>query len=128
MTELKQYRPIQKSSWFFRLDTIDSYDGWFLIEKCDKDKIDFFGLTSYPYMLGFPGPPKYQKPSEMPPDHSTRITNYTREKPIVFSEIGWASSAVLRGRVRGGAGRVSAMVLGAYKEYANRNCELDLFA
>jgi hypothetical protein len=47
-------------------------------------------------MLGYPGPALYEKPSDMPPDYYTRIMNYTGDKPIVFSEIGWTSSALLR--------------------------------
>jgi hypothetical protein len=81
----------------FRLDTIDSYNGWFLIEKFDKDKIDLFGFTSYPYMLGYPGAAWYENPSDMPSYYYTRIMNYTGDKPIVFSEIGWTSSERLRG-------------------------------
>jgi hypothetical protein len=80
-----------------RLDTIDSYDGWFLIEKFDSDKIDLFGFTSYPYMLGYPGAALYETPESMPSDYYARIMNYTRDKPIVFSEIGWTSSELLRG-------------------------------
>jgi hypothetical protein len=81
----------------FRLDTIDSYNGWFLIEKFNKDKIDLFGFTSYPYMLGYPETAWYENPSDMPPNYYTRIMNYTGEKPLVFSEIGWTSSELLRG-------------------------------
>lgn len=81
----------------FRLDTIDSYNGWFLIEKFNKNKIDLFGFTSYPYMLGYPGPAGYEKPSEIPENYYTRIMNCTGEKPIAFSEIGWTSSELLRG-------------------------------
>ncbi|MGB9741225.1 MAG: hypothetical protein ACPLW5_05655, partial [Candidatus Bathyarchaeales archaeon] len=81
----------------FRLDTIDSYNGWFLIGKFNENKTDLFGFTSYPYMLGYPGPAWYEKPSDMPPDYYTRITNYTKGKPIAFSEIGWTSSERLRG-------------------------------
>jgi len=81
----------------FRLDTIDSYNGWPLIKKFDMDKIDLFGFTSYPYMLGYPGAAWYEKPGDMPPNYYTRIMNYTEDKPIVFSEIGWTSSALLRG-------------------------------
>ena len=81
----------------FRLDTIDSYDGWFLIQKFDKEKIDLFGFTSYPYMLGYSGAAWYEKPSDMPLDYYTRIMNYTGDKPLVFSEIGWTSSELLRG-------------------------------
>jgi hypothetical protein len=94
---IKTVSPETKLFIVFRLDTIDSYDGWFLIEKFDKDKIDLFGFTSYPYMLGYPGPARYEKPSDMPSDYYTRIMNYTRDKPIVFSEIGWTSSELLRG-------------------------------
>jgi len=81
----------------FRLDTIDAYDGWFLIDKFDKDKIDLFGFTSYPYMLGYPGAPLYETPSDMSSDYYTRIMNYTGDKPIAFSELGWTSSEYLRG-------------------------------
>jgi hypothetical protein len=81
----------------FRLDTIDTYNGWFLIDKIDKNKIDLFGFTSYPYMLGYPGAATYEKPADMPADYYTRIMNYTGNKPIVFSEIGWPSSQLIRG-------------------------------
>jgi len=94
---VKTVSPETKVFIVFRLDTIDSYDGWFLIEKFDKDKIDLFGFTSYPYMLGYPGQALYEKPSDMPTDYYTRVMNYTGEKPIVFSEIGWTSSELLRG-------------------------------
>jgi hypothetical protein len=95
--EIKAVSPETKVFVVFRLDTIDSYNGWFLIEKFDKAKIDLFGFTSYPYMLGYPGPARYEKPSDMPSDYYTRIMNYTGDKPIVFSEIGWTSSKLLRG-------------------------------
>jgi len=95
--EIKAVSPETKVFVVFRLDTIDSYNGWFLIEKFDKDKIDLFGFTSYPYMLGYPGPAWYEKPADMPSDYYTRIMNYTGDKPIAFSEIGWTSSALLRG-------------------------------
>jgi hypothetical protein len=95
--EIKAMSPDTKVFVVFRLDTIDSYNGWFLIEKFNKDKIDLFGFTSYPYMLGYPGAAWYERPSDMPPDYYTRITNYTGDKPIVFSEIGWTSSVLLRG-------------------------------
>jgi hypothetical protein len=94
---IKAVSPYTRVFVVFRLDTIDSYNGWFLIEKFDKNKIDLFGFTSYPYMLGYPGPAWYEKPSDMPSDYYTRIMNYTRDKPIVFSEIGWTSSELLRG-------------------------------
>ena len=94
---IKAVSPDTKVFVVFRLDTIDSYNGWFLIEKFDKDKIDLFGFTSYPYMLGYPGAAWYERPSDMPSDYYTRITNYTGDKPIVFSEIGWTSSELLRG-------------------------------
>lgn len=95
--EIKAVSPDTKVFVVFRLDTIDSYDGWFLIEKFDKDKIDLFGFTSYPYMLGYPGIAWYEKPGDMPPNYYTRIMNFTGDKPIAFSEIGWTSSALLRG-------------------------------
>ncbi|MBX5329350.1 MAG: glycosyl hydrolase 53 family protein [Candidatus Bathyarchaeota archaeon] len=94
---IKAVSPETKVFMVFRLDTIDSYNGWFLIEKFDKNKIDLFGFTSYPYMLGYPGTAWYEQPSDMPPDYYTRIMNYTGDKPIVFSEIGWTSSELLRG-------------------------------
>ncbi|MGQ9530461.1 MAG: glycosyl hydrolase 53 family protein [Candidatus Bathycorpusculaceae bacterium] len=94
---VKAVSPETKVFIVFRLDTIDFYNGWFLIEKFDKNKIDLFGFTSYPYMLGYPGPAWYEKPSDMPADYYTRIMNYTGDKPIVFSEIGWTSSELLRG-------------------------------
>jgi len=94
---VKTVSPETKVFIVFRLDTVDSYDGWFLIEKFDKNKIDLFGFTSYPYMLGYPGPALYEKPSDIPTNYYTRVMNYTGEKPIVFSEIGWTSSELLRG-------------------------------
>ncbi|MDH7477416.1 MAG: glycosyl hydrolase 53 family protein [Candidatus Bathyarchaeota archaeon] len=94
---IKAVSPETKVFVVFRLDTIDSYNGWFLIEKFNKDKIDLFGFTSYPYMLGYPETTWYENPSDMPPNYYTRIMNYTGEKPLVFSEIGWTSSALLRG-------------------------------
>jgi hypothetical protein len=94
--DVKAVSPETKVFVVFRLDTIDSYDGWFLIEKFDKDKIDLFGFTSYPYMLGYPGAAWYEKPSDMPSDYYSRIMNYTGDKPLVFSEIGWTSSELLR--------------------------------
>jgi hypothetical protein len=94
---IKAVSPETRVFIVFRLDTIDSYNGWFLIEKFNKDKIDLFGFTSYPYMLGYPGPARYEKPGDMPSDYYTRIMNYTGDKPIAFSEIGWTSSALLRG-------------------------------
>ncbi|MGQ9539139.1 MAG: hypothetical protein ACUVTE_06140 [Candidatus Bathycorpusculaceae bacterium] len=94
---IKATSPETKVFVVFRLDTIDSCNGWFLIEKFNKNKIDLFGFTSYPYMLGYPGPASYEKPSDMPENYYTRIMNYTGEKPIAFSEIGWTSSELLRG-------------------------------
>ncbi|MGQ9566121.1 MAG: glycosyl hydrolase 53 family protein [Candidatus Bathyarchaeales archaeon] len=94
---VKAVSPETKVFIVFRLDTIDAYNGWFLIEKFNKDKIDLFGFTSYPYMLGYPGPAWYDTPEDMPSNYYTRIMNYTRDKPIVFSEIGWTSSERLRG-------------------------------
>ncbi|MEM2104730.1 MAG: glycosyl hydrolase 53 family protein [Candidatus Bathyarchaeia archaeon] len=94
---IKAVSPDTRVLVVFRLDTIDSYNGWFLIEKFDKNKIDIFGFTSYPYMLGYPGPALYEKPSEMPSDYYKRIMNYTGDKQVAFSEIGWTSSALLRG-------------------------------
>jgi hypothetical protein len=94
---VKAVSPDTKVFVVFRLDTIDAYDGWFLIEKFDKNKIDLFGFTSYPYMLGYPGAALYETPADMPSDYYTRIMNYTGDKPIVFSEIGWTSSESLRG-------------------------------
>jgi len=95
--EIKAVSPETKVFIVFRLDTIDSYNGWSLIEKFDKDKIDLFGFTSYPYMLGYPETAWYEQPSDIPSDYYTRIMNYTGDKPIAFSEIGWTSSALLRG-------------------------------
>ncbi len=95
---IKAVSPHTKVFVVFRLDTIDSYNGWFLIEKFDKDKIDLFGFTSYPYMLGYPGVARYEKPEDIPSDYYTGILNYTGVKPIAFSEIGWTSSELLRGR------------------------------
>jgi hypothetical protein len=94
---IKAVSPDTKVFIVFRLDTIDAYDGWFLIDKFDKDKIDLFGFTSYPYMLGYPEAAWYEKPSDMPLDYYTRIMNYTGDKPLAFSEIGWTSSEPLRG-------------------------------
>jgi hypothetical protein len=94
---IKAVSPDTKVFVVFRLDTIDSYDGWPLIGKFDEDKIDLFGFTSYPYMLGYPGAAWYETPEDMPSDYYTRIMNYTGDKPIVFSEIGWTSSKLLRG-------------------------------
>jgi hypothetical protein len=48
-------------------------------------------------MLGYPGAALYETPESMPSDYYARIMNYTRDKPIVFSEIGWTSSELLRG-------------------------------
>ncbi|MGQ9719133.1 MAG: hypothetical protein ACUVWK_04780 [Nitrososphaerales archaeon] len=93
---IKAVSPKTKIFTVFRLSTIVSYDGWFLIEKFDKSKIDLFGFTSYPYMLGYPAPPTYEKPNDMPSDYYTRIMNYTGDVPLVFSEIGWTSSELLR--------------------------------
>jgi len=95
--EIKAVSPDTKVFTVFRLDTIDSYNGWFLIEKFNKTKIDLFGFTSYPYMLGYPGDAWYEKPEDMPSNYYKRIIDYTGEKPIVFSEIGWTSSELLRG-------------------------------
>lgn len=94
---IKAVSPYTRVFVVFRLDTIDSYNGWFLIEKFAKNKIDLFGFTSYPYMLGYPGPAWYENPNDMPSTYYTRIMNYTGDKPIAFSEIGWTSSARLRG-------------------------------
>ncbi len=94
---IKMVSPTTKVFVVFRFDTIDAYHGWFLIDKFDKSKIDLFGFTSYPYMLGYPGPPTYEIPEDMPSDYYTRIENYTGSKPLAFSEIGWTSSLLLRG-------------------------------
>jgi hypothetical protein len=94
---IKAVSPKTKIFTVFRLLTIVSYDGWFLIEKFNKSKIDLFGFTSYPYMLGYPDPPTYEKPGDIPSDYYTRIMNYTGDVPLVFSEIGWTSSELLRG-------------------------------
>jgi hypothetical protein len=94
---IKAVSPNTRIFTVFRLLTIVSYDGWFLIEKFNKSKIDLFGFTSYPYMLGYPEPPTYEKPDDMPSDYYTRIMNYTGDVPLVFSEIGWTSSELLRG-------------------------------
>jgi hypothetical protein len=94
---VKAVSPETKVFVVFRLDTIDTYDGWFLIDRFNPDKLDLFGFTSYPHMLGYPGPPTYERPSDMPSDYYTRIMNYTGPRPIVFSEIGWTSSELLRG-------------------------------
>lgn len=53
---VKDVSPNTKIFVVFRLDIIDAYNGWFLIEKFNKSKLDLFGFTSYPYMLGYPGP------------------------------------------------------------------------
>jgi hypothetical protein len=94
---IKAVSPTTRVFVVFRLDTIDTYDGWFLIDKLDKNKTDLFGFTSYPYMLGYPGLPTYETPGDMPSDYYTRIMNHTGDKPLAFSEIGWTSSALLRG-------------------------------
>lgn len=94
--EIKAVSPETRVFIVFRLDTIDSYNGWFLIEKFDKDKIDLFGFTSYPYMLGYPETALYEEPNDIPPNYYTKIMNYTEDKPIAFSEIGWTSSELLR--------------------------------
>jgi len=94
---IKAVSPTTKVFVVFRLDTIDSYNGWLLIEKFNKDKLDLFGFTTYPYMLGYPGTAHYEKPTDMPKNYYTRIMNYTGDKSIVFSEIGWTSSELLRG-------------------------------
>jgi hypothetical protein len=96
-SEIKTVSPDTKVFVVFRLDTIDTYNGWFLIDKIDKNKIDLFGFTSYPYMLGYPGAARYEKPADMPTEYYTRIVSRTGDKPIVFSEIGWPSSELLRG-------------------------------
>lgn len=93
---VKTVSPETKVFVVFRLDTIDSYNGWFLLQKFNTAKLDLFGFTSYPYMLGYPGPAWYEKPMDMPADYYMRILKYTGNKSIVFSEIAWTSSESLR--------------------------------
>jgi hypothetical protein len=50
------------------------------------DRLDLIGFTTYPYLL-------YDKPSDLPNDHYTKIINHT-SKAIAFTEIGWPSKSM----------------------------------
>jgi len=49
-----------------------------------EDVVDIIGFTTYPWKY-------YDNPEELPDDYYTDIEKYT-DKPIAFTEIGWASA------------------------------------
>ena len=76
----------------FRLVDLYDKDNFFLINKFDKDKIDLFGFTTYPYLNQ-----SCTDPGKLPDNYYTHILDYTGEEQIAFTEIGWSSSSLSGG-------------------------------
>jgi len=63
----------------FRYTEMYAKNGFFLIDRFDKKRIDVFGFTSYP---------RFASPSDIPADYYRPITERTGSVPIAFTEIG----------------------------------------
>lgn len=64
-----------------------SKNNWNLLAKFAK--ADLLAFSTYPGLI-------YKDPADIPADYYTSIRKYT-SKPIAFTEIGWASSAGIKG-------------------------------
>jgi hypothetical protein len=64
-----------------------SKNNWDLLAKFAK--ADLIAFTTYPGFI-------YKDPADIPADYYTSIRKYT-DKPIAFTEIGWSSSAGIKG-------------------------------
>ncbi|MBC7218910.1 MAG: hypothetical protein H5T49_02060 [Hadesarchaea archaeon] len=51
-----------------------------------QEKMDLLVITSYPYAVS-----GINRPSDLPLDYYSRVSNYMSEKPFGFSELGWPS-------------------------------------
>ncbi len=64
-----------------------SKNNWALLDKLSK--ADLIAFTTYPGLI-------YKDPADIPADYYTSIRKYT-DKPIAFTEMGWSSSAGIKG-------------------------------
>lgn len=91
---IKNVSPCTRVMVIFKMENLMDKHSWFLIDRFQKEKIDLFGFTSYPYINE-----TYMNeyPSNLPPDYYAEIPLHTGEVPIAFTEIGWSSSEIVNG-------------------------------
>ncbi|WP_373232037.1 hypothetical protein [Cohnella sp.] len=61
---------------------------WALLDRFTK--ADAVAFTTYPGII-------YKDPSDIPTDYYSSIRQFTGDKPILFTEIGWHSSTLVKG-------------------------------
>lgn len=89
---IKEVSPETEIIIVFRLVDLYDKDNFFLINKFDRNKVDMFGFTTYPYLNQ-----SYAEPEALPDNYYTHILDYTDNKQIAFTEIGWSSSSLSGG-------------------------------
>jgi hypothetical protein len=80
---IKQVSPETEVMVVFSYTHLIDNEQWDLFQEF-HDKVDLFGLTTYPWK-------HFDSPEEIPQDYYTRISEYT-SLPLGFTEIGWISS------------------------------------
>lgn len=78
----------------FRYEEMVAKRGFDLLRKFDAKKLDLFGFTTYPDLQ------KFKSPAEIPRDYYRPILDRIGQKPVAFTEIGWATAP---GNARGEA-------------------------
>ncbi len=81
-SEIKGVSPNTKILVVFSFTHLIDNDQWDFFEKFEN-RVDMFGLTTYPWK-------HFDTPNSIPSDYYKKIQTYTN-KPIAFTEIGWAS-------------------------------------
>lgn len=83
--QLERIRGLRGGIFGGKNDT--SQNDWDLLDRFAK--ADLIAFTTYPGLI-------YKDPADIPSDYYTAIRKYTA-KPIAFTEVGWSSSAGIKG-------------------------------
>lgn len=82
---IKQVAPRTKVMVIFRYEEMVAKHGFDLIRKFDPAKLDLYGFTTYPDLQ------KYARPADIPAHYYQPIRERVGNKPVAFTEIGWAT-------------------------------------
>jgi hypothetical protein len=82
---IKQVAPRTKVMVIFRYEEMVAKRGFDLITKFNPAKLDLYGFTTYPDLQ------KFARPADIPPHYYQPIRERVGNKPVAFTEIGWAT-------------------------------------
>ncbi len=92
--EVKELSPETKIFCTFSREIVSEYReaDMSVIEMFDPDTLDILALTSYPHSVSW-----VNRPSDIPLDYYTSVSDMMPEKPLGFSEVTWPSTGVFGG-------------------------------